>query len=59
MEVNTIHLGFVYGLSTGDFDDPPAFQGNTPKRARRESLSEAAFADTLKGRNELLLQLQC
>ncbi len=51
-------------LSTGlhnDFDDPPeipAFQGSTPKRARRESLSDAisgaavAFTDSLKSRNE-------
>ncbi len=51
-------------ISTGlhnDFDEPPeipVFQGSTPKRARRESLSDAisgaavAFADSLKGRNE-------
>ncbi len=51
-------------ISTGlhsDFDNPPeipAFQGSTPKRARRESLSDVisgaavAFADTLKGRKE-------
>ena len=44
-----------------DFDNPPeipAFLGSTPKRARRESLSEAisgaavAFADVLKGKKD-------